>query len=912
MLKIIAIIACWCLGFQVFAQPNIIKAEYFIDTDPGFGNGTNITITPSANIINNTFSVPAGSLTKGVHSLFIRSLDANGKWSISDPHAFINFGLPVNIVKAEYFIDTDPGFGNGTNISITPGINIANNTFSIPASALIQGMHTLFIRSRDVDGKWSLSIPHVFINFGLPVNIVKAEYFIDTDPGFGNATNISITPGITITNNTFNIPVSALSQGVHTLFLRSRNSDGKWSISIPHVFYNFISASITKAEYFIDTDPGFGNGTNIPITSSLYINSATFTIPASSLLRGVHSLFLRSKDSVGKWSITNQHVFFNFGSPDSVTRWEYFIDSDPGFGNAVPVTFTPAFNIPDFIAQVNITGLSAGIHKFYVRSKANRNWSITNEYDFPITATTTLPYININSISKKVMCAGDNFRLTYDARGTFNAGNSFTAQLSDENGSFVSPVNIGQITSTVSSQEIICTIPTHRNEGANYRVRMVSSNPVVIGATCDTLFTIHDRPFAQTITGRSLVNGTYTWPYSVPNVATSSFYWLVNGGTFSPTTTNNISVSWPQPSTPSTTGKIQAVETNQFGCIGDTSNLNITIYKLRIDQTVSDLALCRGEALLVNYSVDGSFDAGNNLTAQLSNSGGSFASPVNIGTKVFSTSGVNQTGVINANIPPNTALGNGYRVRVVSSVPSFTGTANTSDITVNDCIATKHLSNGVPPSIDSVSITYTPLSNVSGPATSPFYTNYTIGPTTTATVYRGDRFELSLKVNNPGSYNIAAWVDYNNNNIFEPAENVILSSRTVAVGSDWAQVPLVLSTTNARLRIRVSTDLITANDCCKTLTNGETEDYTISFNQVLNCRWIGRVSTDWQNPANWSCGIVPDNTKSVMIPAGTPFSCEVISVDATVDRLWIQSGATITVKLGRKLNMNGTYATITW
>ena len=273
----------------------------------------------------------------------------------------------------------------------------------------------------------------------------------------------------------------------------------------------------------------------------------------------------------------------------------------------------------------------------------------------------------------------------------------------------------------------------------------------------------------------------------------------------------------------------------------------------------------------MNYSIDGAFDAGNNLIAQLSNSSGSFASPVTIGTKAFSTNGVNQTGTINSNIPPGTVLGNGYRVRVASAAPSFTSPVNTGDITVNDCFCTKNLSSGVPPSIDSVAITYTPFSNVSGPPSPPYYTNYGVSTTTTATVYRGDRFEVSLKVNNPGSYNVAAWVDYNNNNIFEASENVIISSRSGAVGSDWAQVPLVLTTPNARLRIRVSTDPITAADCCTTLSNGETEDYTISFNQVLNCRWIGRVSTDWHNPANWSCGIVPDNTKSVMIPPGTPF-----------------------------------------
>ena len=159
---------------------------------------------------------------------------------------------------------------------------------------------------------------------------------------------------------------------------------------------------------------------------------------------------------------------------------------------------------------------------------------------------------------------------------------------------------------------------------------------------------------------------------------------------------------------------------------------------------------------------------------------------------------------------------------------------------------------------------------------------------------------------------MAVWVDFNSNNVFDPTENVILTSRIAAVGSNWAQIPLVLPGNSARMRIRVTTDVITANDYCKTFTNGETEDYTISFNQVLNCRWIGRISTDWNNPANWSCGVLPDATKSVMIPAGTPFSPAIKTNDVTVDRLWILPGATLTVNTGRRINVNGNNLLSTW
>ena len=105
---------------------------------------------------------------------------------------------------------------------------------------------------------------------------------------------------------------------------------------------------------------------------------------------------------------------------------------------------------------------------------------------------------------------------------------------------------------------------------------------------------------------------------------------------------------------------------------------------------------------------------------------------------------------------------------------------------------------------------------------------------------------------------------------------------------------------------------MTANDCCNTLANGETEDYTLTLSQVANCRWIGRVSTNWHDANNWSCGVIPDATKSVMIPSGTPFNCEIISADVTINRIWIQPGATITVDNPRKLLMNGRNATVTW
>lgn len=83
-------------------------------------------------------------------------------------------------------------------------------------------------------------------------------------------------------------------------------------------------------------------------------------------------------------------------------------------------------------------------------------------------------------------------------------------------------------------------------------------------------------------------------------------------------------------------------------------------------------------AATVNYSASGTFQAGNVFRAELSDVSGSFAFP----TVVGSLSSTATSGTINFTIPPGTAAGNNYRVRVTSNNPQATGT-NSTPFTVN-------------------------------------------------------------------------------------------------------------------------------------------------------------------------------------------------------------------------------------
>lgn len=85
------------------------------------------------------------------------------------------------------------------------------------------------------------------------------------------------------------------------------------------------------------------------------------------------------------------------------------------------------------------------------------------------------------------------------------------------------------------------------------------------------------------------------------------------------------------------------------------------ITTLPLDKT----AYCVGSAVIVSFETNLTFPSDNIFTVQLSNSSGSFATPVVVGSAAGTTSGS-----ITANVPANQTAGTKYRIRVVASKPS--------------------------------------------------------------------------------------------------------------------------------------------------------------------------------------------------------------------------------------------------
>jgi gliding motility-associated-like protein len=315
--KISLFVITFLPGYWAFGQVDISGTmEYYIDTDPGVGLASPIAITSGATITE-SFILPTAALPEGFHTVYFRVLDVNGVWSMSESRSFYvsasNLTTQSNVVAVEYYIDTDPGYGGGISLPLTAATNV-NLTPIIPTAVLPAGFHTIYIRALDSDGFWGESESRSFYvsasNLTTQANIVDVEYFIDTDPGYGNGTSLPVTAGTNININPI-IPTNTLPAGFHVLYIRALDSDGVWSVieSRSFVLDAFSKGLITDIEYFFNTDPGYGSGSKLVINPPKDSIDSVVNIPTGALAVGPHTLGIRLITDNGVFGITDYYNF---------------------------------------------------------------------------------------------------------------------------------------------------------------------------------------------------------------------------------------------------------------------------------------------------------------------------------------------------------------------------------------------------------------------------------------------------------------------------------------------------------------------------------------------------------------------------------------------------------------------------
>ncbi|GAA3644853.1 T9SS type A sorting domain-containing protein [Flavivirga jejuensis] len=300
-------------SFCCLAQ-SITNAEYFFNTDPGVGSGTTLIVNSNTGQLTQTFSIPTMSLADGFHSLYLRTYNNDNNWSLYDRQNFYLKRFPSsNIIMAEYFFNTDPGIGNGTSLSVNGNTGTLNQAFTIPTAGLSEGFNNLYIRTFSSENNWSLYDRQSFYLKSFDAfTISEVEYFFNTDPGVGNGTPIAVDNNTGQLTQVFSFPTTGLSEGFHSFYLRTKDNADNWSLYDRQIIYikdlDLSPDEVSSAEYFIDSDPGIGNGTSI-VFGDASLSSQILNINSTGLIDGDHLFYVRVQDTNGDWSIYDTALF---------------------------------------------------------------------------------------------------------------------------------------------------------------------------------------------------------------------------------------------------------------------------------------------------------------------------------------------------------------------------------------------------------------------------------------------------------------------------------------------------------------------------------------------------------------------------------------------------------------------------
>jgi hypothetical protein len=297
----------WLIAWLPAWSQNITQIEYFIDGEIITGSGHSEAVTPGINVTH-SLTLNTNAFSPGLHNLYFWVKDAAGMFSPLYSKVFYQPAEPLaNLNSIEYFIDDEIISGTGHTEILTPGTEVTH-ILNINTAALAPGIHNIYFRVKDVTGLYSQVYSTVFYRSGDPLaNINLLEYYIDNEIISGQGHQVNITPA----NEVFqvlNLDTLTVVHGLHNIYIRVRNEKGLWSQMYQQIFYfQPVIHDIVAVEYFLNEDPGFGNGIQFPITPG---KEVIIPFDIATLPSGKHILHIRAMDSHGDWSVTwNERIY---------------------------------------------------------------------------------------------------------------------------------------------------------------------------------------------------------------------------------------------------------------------------------------------------------------------------------------------------------------------------------------------------------------------------------------------------------------------------------------------------------------------------------------------------------------------------------------------------------------------------
>lgn len=165
---------------------------------------------------------------------------------------------------------------------------------------------------------------------------------------------------------------------------------------------------------------------------------------------------------------------------------------------------------------------------------------------------------------------GISINVPFTVTGTVNAGNIYTAQLSNSSGSFASPTAVGTLASTsTGALNVMTIIPNNTPPGTGYRIRVDASNPATMGTDNGTNLTFLAKPVisVNSVPANAVICSGSSASLTVTGANT---YMWAPSGSLSSATASNVTA------TPTSTQVYTVIGTSQGGC-QDTLNFTVTV-----------------------------------------------------------------------------------------------------------------------------------------------------------------------------------------------------------------------------------------------------------------------------------------------------------------------------------------------
>ncbi len=326
-------------------------------------------------------SLPTNLLPHGLHTFTIGFKDASQKWSsfVSSFFYKTNQNSPSGYSKYEYWFDNAFVSRTSRNISSSTNTLLLDN---LNTGTISSGLHTFHIRFKPDAKHWSSIVSSFFYKpFSTATGAPQYEYWFDNDYTNKTSINTSSSANMILLND---LPVSALSNDLHSLHIRFRPDGKTWSSSVSSFFYktDFSAAGNAEYEYWFDNNYAGRNATTIAGTSQFIMLDSILT---NGVTNGLHTLHYRFRPDGKAWSSVSSSFFYKENNMltgiNNLARYIYWFDNN--WQNPQTITITGVQNLA-WTLNTNVDSLSNGPHTLSQAFKDDKGqWSsiVSSSFD---------------------------------------------------------------------------------------------------------------------------------------------------------------------------------------------------------------------------------------------------------------------------------------------------------------------------------------------------------------------------------------------------------------------------------------------------------------------------------------------------------------------------------------------------